>query len=509
MNILQEIAESRKQDLPQIREMIKVLEHQYSDSPEFYEQKIKDRKRLSETLIEQKEIQVISEIKPASPSRGTIRKTIITNTEQKDPNSTNNLLQPTIPDLAEIVRAMCKGGVKGVSVLTEPRRFKGSFGNLFLTHQKLSSSIALLMKDFVIDEAQIELGRLCGASNGLLIANLNHLSILMNTMQKVGMEPLIEIHDRNDLERVREFRNSDIKFVLGINNRNLKDLSIDFKASRQLIPVAREMFGSQQIIITESGIENRDHLIQMEQVGAQAALIGSSIMESPNITETIHLLRGLKAYYIKICGIKTAQILESCNNSLITSFGVIVGVPKSPRNITIDQAKSLFQSAPCHLNKVIVTKNKTVAEIINYAEILKPDFIQYHGNNLSEVITQLSSELQRKLIIPVNIDSNSVRDAYREIQTLPEQIFAVLLDSSEGQGRTIDLKAAEQIIRLCPKRKIILAGGIGIHNVSQILTDLNPFGVDVSSALERDGEKDPENIQLFCRKISQQVMKNK
>ena len=197
-------------------------------------------------------LKIISEIKPASPSKGVIVSNL---NKQQD-----LIMGITLPNLDKIIREMIIGGARAISVLTEPRKFFGSYGNLFFTHRAIPLSIPLLLKDFITEECQLELGALCGASNALLIAALGDPIRKLRNYQKFGLEPLIEVHDSEDLELIAELAHSDENFIIGVNNRNLRDFSIDLHRTIELVPEICEKFGEDQPIISESGLESRNDL---------------------------------------------------------------------------------------------------------------------------------------------------------------------------------------------------------------------------------------------------------
>ena len=256
MNILNQIAESRKEDLSKLREIIRNFQA-LGLNPQ-------DNKRspLSVALSLRKEVGIIAEIKPASPSKGDLIPS----------QPLDNPLSPTLTNIAEIASRMVNGGALALSILTEPRKFKGSFGNLKAASETVPRDIPVLMKDFVIDETQLKLGKICGASNALLIASICDPLEMAKMMIDNGLEPLIEIHDREDLEKTRPLAQSGLKFVIGVNNRNLRDLSTSFTPTIELIPLIQEIFGANQPIISESGIFTRADMIRVEQTDRKSVV---------------------------------------------------------------------------------------------------------------------------------------------------------------------------------------------------------------------------------------------
>jgi indole-3-glycerol phosphate synthase len=261
-NILLEILNNRKKSLIEQLKLCQFLE------PDILEYK---RRTLSEAIKLNNDISIISEIKPASPSQGDICKDI---------------------NITEIARTMEESGAIGLSVLTEPIYFNGSFLNLYLASK--GTSIPCLMKDFVFSKDQFEVARIMGAANILLINLLGNLERMYELSKEYNLEPLIEIHDINeikDLEGLNEI--GIVPPLIGVNNRNLKTLQVDLKTSELLIPEVKKLYDGNVLIIAESGVNGFDDIKFLQSCGADAFLIGSSIMQSDDIKQKILQLRGI------------------------------------------------------------------------------------------------------------------------------------------------------------------------------------------------------------------------
>ena len=233
-----------------------------------------DRKTLSEAIKDNKGISIISEIKPASPTLGSIRENI---------------------DVKQIAKEMEESGVIGLSVLTEPNYFNGSYDNL--KDAVRSTSIPCLMKDFVVDSVQCFIAYQLGATNILIINSTGDYQshALFHTACECHLEPLIEIHDVKEIEDIRNLKEIGLTpKIVGVNNRNLRTLEISLNTSREIIPKLKDEFGNEIIVISESGINSYDDIKDLLEYGADGFLIGSSIMQSNNIKEKILELRGEK-----------------------------------------------------------------------------------------------------------------------------------------------------------------------------------------------------------------------
>lgn len=204
-------------------------------------------------------INLIAEIKNASPSRGILR-------------------TPFYPKEIANTYSECK--VSAISVLTEVHYFKGNLD--YLKEIQTVTDIPLLMKDFIIDEYQIYEAKMYGASAVLLIAtilDLKKLANFLNLTNKLGLDALVEVHDEEDLDKALS-ANAEI---IGINNRNLKTFKVDLATSFEL----KKKIPQNKIVVSESGIKNKDDIMKLRTAGFNAVLIGEAFMQSSNIAAKI------------------------------------------------------------------------------------------------------------------------------------------------------------------------------------------------------------------------------
>ncbi len=202
---------------------------------------------------------IIAEVKKASPSKGVIR-------EDFDP-----LL---------IAKEYEKAGANAISVLTEPHFFQGDIE--YLTMLRRYTPTPLLRKDFIIDEYQILEALVYGADFVLLIAKAlskKELKRLLEYTWHLGMNALVEIHDKEDLTKAI-FAGADI---IGINHRNLETFEMDMELCHKLIP----LIPNGKIIVAESGLDNKETLKELHGIGVDAFLIGEYFMRQENIADAL------------------------------------------------------------------------------------------------------------------------------------------------------------------------------------------------------------------------------
>lgn len=208
-------------------------------------------------------ISIIAEIKRMSPSAGLIR-------QKFDPVA-----------IAHIYK---KHGAQAISFLTDYLFFGGSDSYLPMIKQEVA--IPVLRKEFIIDEYQITESRYLGADCILLIATLlenNTLKHFIECASQLGLASLVEVHTEEELDRVLSLPVE----IVGINNRNLDTLSVDLSTSMRL----KSKIPSEIITVSESGIQSREDLEKLNNIGFNGVLIGESLMKAENIGETLEHLR--------------------------------------------------------------------------------------------------------------------------------------------------------------------------------------------------------------------------
>lgn len=213
--------------------------------------------------LEKPGLSCICEVKKASPSKGLIR-----------------------PDFhpVELAKEYEAAGADCISCLTEEHYFQGSPEYLRAIAQNVN--IPILRKDFIFDEYQIYEAKAIGASAVLLIAavlNDAHLREFFNLAHSLGLDCLVEVHTAEEVERAQRLQPR----LLGVNNRNLKTFEVDLGHTAELASL--RTLG--QLFVSESGIRDNADMHTVQANGADAVLIGETLMRSDNITATLHALR--------------------------------------------------------------------------------------------------------------------------------------------------------------------------------------------------------------------------
>ncbi len=259
MNVLERIVESTQKEVRRRRKAIPLSELEAHLAGRG------DDRPFSEALT-RPGISVIAEHKRRSPSAGEIRA-----------GST----------VEEIVAAYERGGAAALSILTEGPHFGGTLEDL--TAAQEACRLPILRKDFIVDEYQVYEAAAWGADAILLIVAAlgeKELKGLFREALALDLDVLVEVHDEQELERALEELDAD---VIGINNRDLTDFSVDIERTFELladIPAGKT-------VVSESGFHAREQLEELERVGVDAVLIGESLMRAPDPEAALRALTGL------------------------------------------------------------------------------------------------------------------------------------------------------------------------------------------------------------------------
>jgi anthranilate synthase/indole-3-glycerol phosphate synthase/phosphoribosylanthranilate isomerase len=468
---------------------------------------------------------VLAEIKRASPSKGNIDLSV---------------------DVPSQALSYAQAGAVAISVLTEPKWFKGRLTDMQLVRKAIEGfplRPAVLRKDFIIDEYQILEARCYGADTILLIVAIlsdSELASLMSYSRLLGMEPLVEV--AND-EEMRRAISAGAK-VIGVNNRDLHTFTVDMDRTSTLSRlVPPEVF-----LIALSGISTRADVEKYMASGARGVLVGEALMKSPNAQTLIKSLMGVKTDIpqvpstprtkVKICGITNADDAVASAKAGANFLGLIF-VP-SPRQISVEQAKAIsislgrarhgphgkptfshtdtaswFKSCHDWIEEELKTtegqllvgvfSNAGYSHINSVVKEVGLDLVQMHGDEPPALARLISVPVIKAIHI---MEDDSVATVGSRIQKYVGSAHVILLDTGVkgktqqgGAGITFNWDLAAELQKQFP---ILIAGGLNPTNVAEAVNKIHPWGVDVSSGLEKDkGIKDNSKILKFMASVSQ------
>ncbi|TYK65513.1 bifunctional indole-3-glycerol-phosphate synthase TrpC/phosphoribosylanthranilate isomerase TrpF [Colwellia echini] len=413
----------------------------------------------------------ILECKKASPSKGLIR-----------------------PDFD--VKSICQTYDKyaaAISVLTDKKYFQGDFDYLRTVTESVKCPV--LNKDFFIDTYQIHLARHYGADAVLLMLSVlsdEEYKELAAVAEQYNLAILTEISTEDERDRAIALNAK----MIGINNRNLRDLSTDLIRTFEYAPTLPD----DRIIISESGIYNNAQVRELAPA-VDGFLVGSSLMDpNNNVYQDIDLAcRKLIYGNNKVCGLTDAKYANAAADAG-ARFGGLIFAEKSPRYVTKSQAQAIIQ-ADLKLEYVGVFVNENRDTIIDLVKSLKLSAVQLHGSEDEHYIDALTKELKES-----GCDYCQVWQASPVVQTVPLLNSSVkhhVLDGqSPGSGQSFDwqvLSESEQDLS-----QSFLAGGLNNDNIEQAieqLTHVDLFGLDLNSGVEESpGIKSSEKLnQVFSQ----------
>lgn len=391
----------------------------------------------------------ILEIKKASPSAGLIRQN---------------------GDAAGIARGYA-GVADALSVLCDGPYFGGSLDDLAAARTGFDGPI--LAKDFFIDLRQVAEARRAGADAILVMLSLlddEAARAMIAEARRFRMDALVEVHDETEMGRALSLGAG----LIGINNRDLRDLSVDLSTTERLAKLAPH-----RLLISASGICSRDDVDRLAPM-VDGFLIGSSLMRSPDPAQAA---RQLIFGRTKLCGLNCGASLRAARPAAYAGF---VFVPGSPRHVTADEAAPLAGSArKSGLLPVGVFRDAPLTTLTDLATLLNLHAVQLHGHEDVEYVCALRRELPRECEIWTALSVGREPLASRGGDRL------VFDNGDGGTGRAFDWT----LIRRHPDLgRAVLAGGLGRQNVSAARS-LGAHAIDVGSSVDlRPGRKSPDKI---------------
>ena len=438
-----------------------------------------------EAALRQQDFNFICEVKKASPSKG--------------------IIAEHFPYL-DIAKEYEMAGAAAISVLTEPDFFKGD--KKYLQEIANTVKIPVLRKDFIIDEYQIYQAKVWGASAILLICaclDVPTLTKFRELADSLGLSSLVEAHDEKEVQMAIDCGAR----IIGVNNRNLKDFTVDVQNSVRL----RNLVQDDVIFVSESGLETPEDIQVLRDNNIGVALMGETFMRSPNKVEKLAYLYG-PTYYtpkVKMCGISKVETIPAVVEAKPDYMGLVFAPSK--RQVTVDQAKILVEelhrgyakkygSDTEHdkndtIKTVGVFVNETVDNLVTIANEANLDAVQLHGDEDEAFIQSLKERTNVEVWKAVQI--RSAADAEVWIDSSADMLLfdAYHKDERGGTGEVFDWTSLDEF-----ERPFMLAGGIDGTNVARAIRTVRPYGIDISSGIETNGVKDDEKIKAFTNIVT-------
>ena len=473
-----------------------------------------------EQALQELDFNFICEVKKASPSKG--------------------IIAEDFPYL-DIARDYEMAGAAAISVLTEPEFFLGS--PQYLQEIAETVHIPVLRKDFIIDEYQIYEAKLWGASAILLIAAIlddERMARFHKLADSLGVSCLVEAHDETEVLRAVNIGAR----IIGVNNRNLKDFTVDVNNSIRL----RNLVDDSVIFVSESGLDTAADIQRLRDNKIHAALMGESFMRSNNKIAKLAELYGpmrpkcsihnnterdrfgaehtsnievpsaptvdedtQSSYEVKVkfCGITKEDTVPVLLETEPDYVGFIFAPSK--RQVTVEQAQSITRSLQDSINttsgnkccsQVGVFVNETIPTIVEIAKAVPLSVVQLHGDETIAYIESLRIHVQEEQLESIEIwKAVQVHTKEDIMQWEQAPIDGLVVDAYSkeergGTGKTIDWSLLDDV-----QVPYYLAGGIGLHNVARAIRRLQPYGLDMSSSLEINGQKDANTIRTMSQLI--------
>ena len=435
-----------------------------------------------EAALRQQDFNFICEVKKASPSKG--------------------IIAEHFPYL-DIAKEYEVAGAAAISVLTEPDFFKGD--KKYLQEIASTVKIPVLRKDFIIDEYQIYQAKVWGASAILLICaclDVSTLTKFRELADSLGLSSLVEAHDEKEVQMAIDCGAR----IIGVNNRNLKDFTVDVQNSVRL----RNLVQDDVIFVSESGLETPEDIQVLRDNNIGVALMGETFMRSPNKVEKLAYLYG-PTYYtpkVKMCGISKVETIPAVVEAKPDYMGLVFAPSK--RQVTVDQAKTLVEElhrgyAPKYgsdtehdkndtIKTVGVFVNETVDNLVTIANEANLDAVQLHGDEDETFIQSLKERTNVEVWKAIQI--RTAADTEKWIDSSADMLLfdAYHKDERGGTGEVFDWSSLDAF-----ERPFMLAGGIDSTNVARAIRTVRPYGIDISSGIETNGMKDDKKITAFTK----------
>ena len=430
-------------------------------------------------------VSLIAEIKRASPSKG--------------------LLHPDL-DALPLAREYEAAGAAAVSVLTDRHFFQGGLDDLCAV--RAGVDLPVLCKDFFLDPYQVYEARAAGADAILLIVAAlddGQLAALARLAAGLGLAILVEVHDEADLARALTAVPAGDHRILGINNRDLRT----FRVSLDTVACLRARVPAGTLLVSESGIHTPADVRRLATLGVDAMLVGESLVRASDVTAQIRrLLGGAEAPHptprVKICGLSDPGD-ALCAAEAGADFLGFVFYGKSQRYVTPERAAVIIAAVrdalgPASPRMVGVFVDETpdrVAAILDRAGL---DLAQLHGGESPDQVCALRPRAFKAIRPQTPAEAGQAAARYFPVAPNDQALPQLLLDAYHpGEYGGTGLRADPALARdVACRGRLLLAGGLAPDNVAAAVEAVRPWGLDVSSGVERaKGVKDRGRIRAF------------
>ena len=460
-----------------------------------------------EQALQELDFNFICEVKKASPSKG--------------------IIAEDFPYL-EIAKEYEMAGAAAISVLTEPDFFLGS--PQYLQDIAEAVHIPVLRKDFIIDEYQIYEAKVWGASAILLIAAIldnETMARFHKLADSLGLSCLVETHDETEVLRAVNIGAR----IIGVNNRSLRNLvddSVTFVSESGLDTAADiQRLRDNKIhaaLMGESFMRTKDKVAKLAELygpirrkcsihkNTERDRLGTedtSNIEVPSAPTVDEATQSSYEVKVKFCGITQEDTVPVLLETEPDYVGFIFAPSK--RQVTVEQAQSITRSLQdsvsttsgdkC-ISRVGVFVNETISTIVEIAKAVPLSVVQLHGDETVAYIESLRIHLQEEQLGSIQIWKAVQVQIKKDIMQWEQApIDGLVVDAYSkttrgGTGQTVDWSLLEGI-----EMPYYLAGGIGLHNVARAIRRLQPYGLDMSSSLETNGQKDASTIRTMSQLI--------
>lgn len=427
---------------------------------------------------------VICEVKRRSPSKGNINAGL---------------------DAVTQASLYAEKGIKSVSVLTEEDHFGGSLKDL-MDIKKACPDVAVLRKDFLLELEDIDISYRAGADAVLLIAAClsgEKMKSMYDKAKSLGMEVLVEVHNDEDIDKVRGFKPD----LTGINCRDLSTFKTDLT-----IPLrVRQSIDWTTNIVFESGIHRKEDAQFAFKSGFAGILVGESVVKNPNLIPRLIDASGekqdscfwSKLYdrkkagqpLVKVCGITNREDAEIARDLGADVIGFVCA--HSPRRADISSMRKMADLDILKVGVVVLggdveRLNKEMSDLVQEGIL---DAIQFHGHEMPVNCASISWPYYKAIRLRSKADVSRIGDFYSPrvlVDAFSDKVYG-------GTGKLIQADIVSEVNKSYP---LWIAGGLSPDNVGQIVRDFSPELIDASSGLEKEpGKKDKDKLEKYFREI--------